>query len=287
MEMYELTFGLGALLLLVGLVGGGLEIKEFRIPKLTTSSRAAAAALGLIFILLGFWAWKADPSGMTEGQEDLSRGARPGPESTTVPVLVDELPTPKKVVEALLVQDFEGDRYELGNWNLGEKQGGRRGKSGSQRIFVDHSTGSRESERSLAMDFRLGTERVPTHLNAPVRARIMDSEVRDLRAYEGVRFDARANQDMEVRLVVADREVDHSENEYWVRDISVGLEWKESVISFASLALAGGQAKAKGTNQQLDLERIEWLAWVVSEKSFPRGEAGTIWIDNVALYKTR
>jgi hypothetical protein len=48
-----MVLGFGAMLLLVGIVGGGFEIKEFKIPKVSTFSRMLAAVAGSIFILLG------------------------------------------------------------------------------------------------------------------------------------------------------------------------------------------------------------------------------------------
>ena len=48
-----MVLGFGAVLLLVGIVGGGFEIKEFKIPKVGTLSRMLAAIAGSIFILLG------------------------------------------------------------------------------------------------------------------------------------------------------------------------------------------------------------------------------------------
>lgn len=48
-----LILGLGAMLLLVGIVGGGFEIKEFKVPKVGPVPRAVAAIAGLIFITLG------------------------------------------------------------------------------------------------------------------------------------------------------------------------------------------------------------------------------------------
>lgn len=45
--------GLGAILLLVGIVGGGFEIKEFKIPRVGTAPRVLAAIAGVVFLLLG------------------------------------------------------------------------------------------------------------------------------------------------------------------------------------------------------------------------------------------
>jgi hypothetical protein len=43
----------GALLVLTGIVGGGLEVKELKIPKVGMPSRVAAYVSGFLFILMG------------------------------------------------------------------------------------------------------------------------------------------------------------------------------------------------------------------------------------------
>lgn len=48
-----LSFILGAILLAVGLFGGGIEVKEIKIPKVTRLVRILSACIGLVFILLG------------------------------------------------------------------------------------------------------------------------------------------------------------------------------------------------------------------------------------------
>ena len=52
--MEILAFGLGALLLLTGILGGGFELKEVKIPKVGNIARAAASLVGVFSILLGF-----------------------------------------------------------------------------------------------------------------------------------------------------------------------------------------------------------------------------------------
>ena len=50
-----MVFLLGAFLLLVGLLGGGLVFKEVRIPKIAGLARVLSSVLGLIFIVLSFY----------------------------------------------------------------------------------------------------------------------------------------------------------------------------------------------------------------------------------------
>jgi hypothetical protein len=53
MNIAVLAFGLGALLLLVGILGGGFEIKELKIPKVGWPPRLVALVAGGCFIVLG------------------------------------------------------------------------------------------------------------------------------------------------------------------------------------------------------------------------------------------
>jgi hypothetical protein len=48
-----LVLGLGAVLLLVAIIGGGFEIKEFKVPKVGPAPRVLAAIAGMVFIILG------------------------------------------------------------------------------------------------------------------------------------------------------------------------------------------------------------------------------------------
>jgi hypothetical protein len=53
MSSEVLSFIFGGLLILTGIIGGGFEIKELKIPKVTWPTRLAALAVGLLFIGMG------------------------------------------------------------------------------------------------------------------------------------------------------------------------------------------------------------------------------------------
>ena len=55
MTLELLSFILGAILFAVGVLGGGIEVKEIKIPKVTRLVRILSASIGLVFILLGLW----------------------------------------------------------------------------------------------------------------------------------------------------------------------------------------------------------------------------------------
>jgi hypothetical protein len=48
-----ITFAFGAMLLLIGILGGGFEIKELKIPQVGRVPRFLAALVGALFIIVG------------------------------------------------------------------------------------------------------------------------------------------------------------------------------------------------------------------------------------------
>jgi hypothetical protein len=52
MEPKILTFILGSILLLIGIFGGGFQVKELKIPQIGKFSRFVATSLGIFFIVL-------------------------------------------------------------------------------------------------------------------------------------------------------------------------------------------------------------------------------------------
>lgn len=55
MELHTMSFIFGAILLVVGLWGGGIEIKELKIPRVGGMARSLSLLIGIIFIFLGLW----------------------------------------------------------------------------------------------------------------------------------------------------------------------------------------------------------------------------------------
>ena len=53
MNIQIVIFGFGAMLLLIAIVGGGVEIRELKIPQVGRAARALAAFVGLCFIFVG------------------------------------------------------------------------------------------------------------------------------------------------------------------------------------------------------------------------------------------
>ena len=55
MTLPLMSFTFGALLLAVGILGGGFEVKEVKVSNVTTSGRILAGLVGAAFVAFGFW----------------------------------------------------------------------------------------------------------------------------------------------------------------------------------------------------------------------------------------
>jgi hypothetical protein len=55
------SFVFGGILLFVGVLGGGFELKELKVPKVGTGVRLLAAVLGIVFISVGFGSHSENP----------------------------------------------------------------------------------------------------------------------------------------------------------------------------------------------------------------------------------
>ena len=55
MSLQSMSFIFGAILLAVGILGGGFEIKEIKVSNVSIGVRIVAGIVGLVFIGFGFW----------------------------------------------------------------------------------------------------------------------------------------------------------------------------------------------------------------------------------------
>ncbi|WP_375415344.1 hypothetical protein [uncultured Bradyrhizobium sp.] len=53
LTIQALTFLAGLALIMIGSFGGGVDVKEIKIPKLATASRAISLAFGIALLVLG------------------------------------------------------------------------------------------------------------------------------------------------------------------------------------------------------------------------------------------
>jgi hypothetical protein len=54
LDLHTLSFLFGALLIAVAVLGGGLEVKEIKVPKVGSVARLLSAIVGIFFVLIGF-----------------------------------------------------------------------------------------------------------------------------------------------------------------------------------------------------------------------------------------
>lgn len=84
MTTQVVTFLIGAFLVTVGILGGGIEIKEVKIPKLPTVAKIMSTGVGLAFIVLALFFPQSLPSSI----------ALPGPENTFKPASAESPKNP-------------------------------------------------------------------------------------------------------------------------------------------------------------------------------------------------
>jgi len=179
---------------------------------------------------------------------------------------------------------FEDKTSDMAGWILGEFKKGRTGVGGYQVVYIDETQGAAGTQKSLALDFKLGTKRVEKFKNLPIHASITNRLKRDLTNYSGIKFYMKADRNLTVWFQVADSQEGSDYEENWFRSISVTKDWKETRIPFNSLSIQKKRAQGQGTNQILQLNYIERINWVVHEGSFGRGEEAKIWLDEVTFY---
>jgi TolB-like protein len=179
---------------------------------------------------------------------------------------------------------FEDETSDMAGWIFGKFKGGRAGAGGYQIVYIDETQGAAGTQKSLALDFKLGTKRVQKFKNLAIHAGITNRLKRDLSNYSGIKFYMKADRDLTVWFQVSDSEEGSDYEENWFHSISVTRDWKEMRISFHSLSIQKGRAKEQGTNQILQLNYIERISWLVHERSFGRGEGAKIWLDQVTFY---
>lgn len=176
--------------------------------------------------------------------------------------------------------NFEYDS-KLAGWFIGELFNKWTGRNGYQEVYIDQNQGANGTSKSLAMKFKLGTDKVAP---VPIHAKIHNRLKRDLSNYSGISFFIKADKKLTIMFQLGDSEENSSEDEIWYRNVSVGRDWKKVTIPFRRLSVAKQRAMKFGSNQILQLHYIERLDWVVIEYVVPRGTGGTVWLDEVTFY---
>lgn len=175
---------------------------------------------------------------------------------------------------------FENTTSGLAGWIIGTKFERRTGKGGFQKVYVDDKQGAKGTKGCIAMQFKLGSERIEKNIQTRIRNRLK----RDLSNYSGIKFYIKASKDITVRFHLTDGEKGSAREENWTRNIPVTRDWKEIRIPFNALSLAKGMAQKLGTNQMLELKYIEKIEWIVDDYNVEPGTEGIIWLDEISFY---
>ena len=85
------SFVFGGILLFVGLLGGGFEVKELKIPKVGTGVRILAALLGVVFITVGIGSHADDSPKPVNNNDNNLVHAGPPPDVPVEFNLIDDL----------------------------------------------------------------------------------------------------------------------------------------------------------------------------------------------------
>jgi len=179
---------------------------------------------------------------------------------------------------------FEDATSILAGWEIGTKLKQRTGKGGFQKIYIDDQQGAGGTGGCIAMQFKLGSERILKKMT--IQAKIRNRLKRDLSNYSGIKFYIKSAKDITVIFVLTDSEKKGAvKEENWYRLIPVTRDWKEIRIPFNSLSLQRGRARKLGTNQILELNYVEKIEWLADERNVELGTEGIIWLDEISFYK--
>jgi hypothetical protein len=180
---------------------------------------------------------------------------------------------------------FEGEVINLKEWNFGELFQQRTGKGGFQKIYVQKGLGANGTDRCLAMDFRLGDMRMKqTKSHRLPIALVINRLKRDLSGYSGIEFYVRATKDLNIVFGLADGETGANGEERWNRVLLVTTGWEKMRIPFDSLLVVKSRALKQGTNQVLELNKIEAIHWVAHGRNVSVGTEGKIYLDEISFY---
>jgi len=181
------------------------------------------------------------------------------------------------------------DPLEAG-WVLGGVKGSFTGLEGHQRIYLDKKEAANGTNQSLAMAFKLGSQRTPQLQGYAIRAHFRNQIHRDLSGFTGVKFFAKGSNDFKLQLRFYITSKSEKEKEAvswgWRVGFPVTKEWREIRIPFNSLMPGRGAAKGEKRKvfRAVDMKYVEWIDWLVHEGDVGKGAEGVIWLDEVSFY---
>lgn len=185
------------------------------------------------------------------------------------------------------VKNIEGS-FESGDpvtegWAIGTVRGSHIGNGGFQKVYLDQNQGANGTQKCLALEFKLGSQRVAGFQDTWMNAHIRNQSQRDMAAFKGIKFFVKGSQAHTMRLNVVFATKDGNPKS-WGANFEITENWKEVRIPFSALA-PGRVASGKWqTAQVLDAVHIQRINWAVQERHVPPGMEGMVWLDEVSFY---
>jgi len=166
-----------------------------------------------------------------------------------------------------------GDPKDAG-WEMGRIEEGITGVGGYQRVYLDNNQAANGSKQSLAMDFKMGSQRTGIDW---MRVAITNSNGRALAQFRGVKFFIKGTDNFTFRFrIIGMRGT-------WGKDFPVSKEWREVRIPFSSLS-QGVPPSGKAPTLTLDLRNTTGIQWTANDGMMRPGTRGTIRLDEISFY---
>jgi hypothetical protein len=110
---------------------------------------------------------------------------------------------------------------------------------------------------------------------------LVSRQPRDLSGTSGLTFSVRADGTYRVWVQVRDENPASADEgtEWWFASVRAEPAWRRVAVPFAKLRSINPKSDGR-----LDLDKVRQLVFVLDEAAVKPGTAGTIWLDNVALY---
>lgn len=194
-------------------------------------------------------------------------------------LLAQTYPKDRKVAVAetrttsAVMGDF-GQGAAAQGWELGKFQDTYVGLGGQYEVFLQEGAGVGDNKRCLSMRFALGERQEDQGFP---QARIINKKSRNLSAFKGMEFYARADQPLILwsYLVAGEPEI----KSLYFNTFPLTKEWKKYTLNFSE-PLASGVAYAHPN----PLLKSVWSIRFGISKEWNQAEEGQIWIDQVRFF---
>ena len=134
-----------------------------------------------------------------------------------------------------------------------------------------------DGRQTARVAYRLGARSAD---NPSPYVAVANVEHRDLSSHEGLVVTLKADGVYRLWLQLRDRNPRSSEQtEWWSASLKATERWQQLAVPFGLLS-----SKDPDTDGQLDLDEIEGIFLIIDVDSVPENTAGTLWLDEVALY---